>query len=180
MSLGWNNLPGPTRGSWKYKDWNWAEPYGVLLDTKAFPFVEFLIWRKKAFSFLDLPWVPKGIFKQLLTGEVEGRQEETMLQQGAWCWSLLGWCASSLCMSLSSSAGTRDPSTQTEEVTAGWAQTSGPKLIGKADDWDGWNTALLSHHQPVRGMFHTLQPLPLNFIYNSSSKAIREFGFFEH
>ena len=102
----------------------------------------------------------KGHIQTVANRGREGRQEETLLQQGAWCWSLLGWWASSLCVPWSSSAGTRAPSTQTEEVTAGWAQASRPTLIGKADDWDGWNTALLSHHQPVRGKFHTLQLLP--------------------
>ena len=102
----------------------------------------------------------KGHIQTVANQGSEGRQEEILLQQGAWCWSLLGWYASSLCMSLSSSAGTTASSTQTEEVTGGWAQASGPTLIGKADGWDGWNTALLSHHQLVRGKFHTLQPLP--------------------
>ena len=102
----------------------------------------------------------KGHIQTVANRGREGRQEETLLQQGAWCWSLLGWWASSLCVPWSSSGGTRAPSTQTEEVTAGWAQASRPTLIGKADDWDGWNTALLSHNQPVRGKFRTLQPLP--------------------
>lgn len=55
-------------------------------------------------------------------------------------------------------------------------QASRPTLIGKADDWDGWNTALLSHHQPVRGKFHTLQLLPQISLYNSSANPLGSLG----
>ena len=71
----------------------------------------------------------KGHIQTVANQGSEGRQEETLLQQGAWCWSLLGWCASSLYMSLSSSAGTRAPSTQMEEVTAGWAKQVDPHWL---------------------------------------------------
>ena len=63
-------------------DWSWAGLCEALLDTRVFPCVPFLIWRKKAFSFLDLPRVPKGIFKQLLTGEGRGGRRRHCCSKG--------------------------------------------------------------------------------------------------
>ena len=43
------------------------------LGTKALPCPPFLVCREKAFHLLDLPWVPKGRFQQLLIRGVRGK-----------------------------------------------------------------------------------------------------------
>lgn len=50
-------------------------------------------------------------------------------------------------------------------VTSGWAQTVDTRQVGtkKADDWNSWDTTLLSPHQPNRGRPHTACRPPLRF-----------------
>ena len=65
--------------------WSQAGPCGSLMDTKAFMFPPFLVCSKRSVSLLDLPWVPKGRFKQLPIREV---------------WAFWAWAACSLCLAL--------------------------------------------------------------------------------
>ena len=63
-------------------------------------------------------------------------------------------------------------------ATSGWAQAQGPQTgwNQKANDWDSWNTTLLSH-QPIRGGLHTLQPSPQVLPINTS--FLKPLGSFE-
>lgn len=159
-------------------DWSWAGLCGALLDTESFHVSHFL-FEGKGFRFLDLPRVPKGIFKHLLTGGRKGRQEETLLQQGAWCWSLLGWWASCLCMPWSSSAGTRAPQPRQRRSLQAEHKQVDPHWLGRLMTEMAGTRPGISPPAQSEGKFHTLRSCP-NFTYNSSAKPIREFGFFEY
>ena len=148
-------------------NWNWAGACGVLLGTKVFLCPLFLLCRKKAFSLPDLPWAPKGRFKQLLNwGERDPRNKRMVSSNSCQAWASaqvppqggdMDWTI--WYISLSSSTGTKPPP-RWRMVTSGWVQVCGPQRNWnqKTDDWDSWNTILLPHHQPIKRESHTLQP----------------------
>lgn len=127
----------------------------------------FIHWRKRAKKLLKPSTSSKGHIQTVADWGREGRGGaggDTAAAR-AWCWfppQVMG--PSSLCIGVLRELGPSQ--SRRRRSLAGKAAASGPTLIGKADDWDGWRfLTLLSSPPASQKKFTTLQPLPPDFTY---------------
>lgn len=141
---------------------------------KAFLCTRLLVCRKMA-STLDLPWDPKGKFKQLLTqndtlvqpwgkvlGPPSGDMHSDLIQISAFFYSI--WTP-----------------IHVEDIPSGWGQALDPRPVGTRRLMSEIAATLPYYLPPIneREVTHW-QPFPNVVCKKSSSKIMKKIGLFEH